>query len=199
MGLSGPITEQQVEQLRRIKRSQEHLLGIINDILNFSRVEAGQLSYDIGPVVMFDVIDSVMQMLAPQAREKGVTFRDDGCRRDVIALADRPKVEQIVLNIVSNAVKFTPSGGSITLACETLGDDRVVATVRDTGCGIPADQLDKIFEPFVQVGRTLAATREGAGLGLAISRDLARAMDGDVTVKSTVDVGSEFRIVLPRA
>jgi signal transduction histidine kinase len=103
-----------------------------------------------------------------------------------------------VLNLVSNAVKFTEPGGVISLSCEEFGSDRVVLIVRDTGSGIPADKLDAVFEPFVQVGRTLTSTREGAGLGLAISRDLARAMKGDITVESELGVGSKFSLILPR-
>ncbi len=197
MGLSGPITPQQVEHLGRIKRSQEHLLGIINDILNFSRIEAGQLSYEFGPVVMHDVVDSVIQMITPQAHAKGLRLDDEGCRPEMVAWADSAKVEQIVLNLVSNAVKFTAPGGMIGLACYRSRDGRVVLSVRDTGSGIPEDHLASIFEPFVQVGRTLTANREGAGLGLAISRDLARAMHGDITVESTIDVGSVFSLILP--
>jgi signal transduction histidine kinase len=198
MGLSGPVNEQQQEQLTRIKRSQSHLLGIINDILNFSRVEAGQLTYDLAPVVLHDVVDAVVQMILPQARSKGLTLSDEGCLPGTVAWADRAKTEQIVLNLVSNAVKFTLSGGEISLACRPLGNDTVEVVVRDTGVGIPADKLDDIFEPFVQVGRTLSTAREGAGLGLAISRDLARAMKGDITAESTEDVGSTFRLTLPR-
>lgn len=198
LGLSGPVTQQQNEQLSRIKRSQEHLLGIINDILNFSRIEAGQLTYEIGPVVLEEVVDSVILMITPQAQSKGVRFEDAGCRADIVARADRAKVDQIVLNLVSNAVKFTDSGGTIALSCADGAKDRVVLIVRDTGSGIPADKIEAIFEPFVQVGRTLTSVREGAGLGLAISRDLARAMGGDITVESEVGVGSKFSLTLPR-
>jgi signal transduction histidine kinase len=198
MGVSGPVTPQQQEQLGRIKRSQDHLLGIINDILNFSKIEAGQLNYEIGPVVLKEVIDSVILMVTPQARRKGLRFEDSGCRADVVARADRAKVEQIVLNLVSNAVKFNNEGGSITMSCDLRGDSHVILNVRDTGSGIPSDKLEAVFEPFVQVGRTLTSMREGAGLGLAISRDLARAMGGDIKVESQVDVGSEFRLILPR-
>lgn len=197
MGLAGPITDQQREHLTRIKRSQEHLLGIINDILNFSRVEAGQLSYDLGPVDVNDVVRTVMLMIAPQAQKKGLRLEHTGPDTSLVAWADRAKVDQIVLNLLSNAVKFTASGGGIVLSCEQFGSGRVAVRVRDTGRGISASQLDQIFEPFVQVGRSLIDSREGTGLGLAISRDLARAMRGDIIVDSTVDVGSEFTLLLP--
>ena len=197
MGLAGPVTEQQLAHLDRIKRSQEHLLGIINDILNFSRVEAGQLSYDLAPVEVHDVVRRVMLMIAPQAHTKGIRLADAGCDAALAAWADRAKVDQIVLNLVSNAVKFTASGGTISLSCEQFGPGRVAIRVRDTGVGIPAHLLDSVFEPFVQVGRSLTETREGTGLGLAISRDLARAMRGDIVAESKVNVGSVFTLLLP--
>ncbi len=197
MGLSGPVTAQQTEQLGRIKRSQEHLLGIINDILNFSRAEAGQLTYDFASVAVHDVIDAVVRMLTPQAAAKGVRLDAVGCAPDLVAWADRIKTEQIVLNLVSNAIKFTERGGSVGVSCEALDAERVALHVVDTGCGIPADQLDAVFEPFVQVGRTLISAPEGAGLGLAISRDLARAMNGDIRAESELEVGSRFTLTLP--
>ena len=199
MELSGPVTSQQRDQLARVKRSQEHLLGIINDILNFSRIEAGQLTYDLEDASVHDMVDAVVQMIAPQARARQIHIDDLQCQPDVMVHADRPKVEQIMLNLLSNAVKFTDAGGRISLSCERIDERRVAIVVRDTGGGIPQDQLDAIFEPFMQVGRSLTATREGTGLGLAISRDLARAMHGDISVESTVGVGSEFRVVLPVA
>jgi PAS domain S-box-containing protein len=199
MGLSGSVTPQQIEQLGRIKRSQEHLLGIINDILNFSRIEAGQLTYELRPVVVCDVMDGVAQMIAPQMQQKGLVFEEIIHARDVVALADGAKVEQIVLNLVSNAMKFTDPGGRIAVSCEQISASEVAIQVRDTGCGIPENHLQAIFEPFVQVGRSLTTTRHGTGLGLAISRDLALGMGGDLTVESTVDVGSTFTLTLPAA
>jgi PAS domain S-box-containing protein len=197
MGLSGTVNDKQVQQLQRIKRSQGHLLGIINDILNFSRIEAGQLTYDIGPVVVREVVESVAEMVAPQVAARGLHLDTEKCPADIMALGDRPKLEQIVLNLVSNAVKFTESGGRIALSCERVADGRVALVVHDTGMGISPEKLEVIFEPFVQVGRTLTNTGEGAGLGLAISRDLARAMGGDVTVTSIVGGGSEFKLIMP--
>jgi PAS domain S-box-containing protein len=196
MGLSGPLTPQQEQQLGRIKRSQTHLLGIINDILNFSRIEAGQLIYTFSTVSMRDAIEAVTQMVMPQAVGNGLQLDTQECDGSIVVRADRAKLEQILLNLLSNAMKFTQTGGRITLACEAH-DDKVTVLVRDTGSGIPAEKLEPIFEPFVQVGRSLTAPAEGTGLGLAISRDLARAMGGDITVESTVGKGSEFRVTLP--
>jgi hypothetical protein len=194
--ISGPVTPAQREQLERIQHSQSHLLGIINDILNFSRMEAGQVVYDIGPVDIQAVIALVVPMVAPQADTARLRLTTGHCPGGIVARADRAKVEQILLNLLSNAVKFTKKGGEIEVACGLEGD-RVVVSVRDTGVGIPADQLDKIFAPFVQVGRSLASPKEGTGLGLAISRDLARAMGGDLTVASEEGRGSTFTLTLP--
>jgi len=198
IGVGGPVTLDQRQHLDRIQRSQQHLLNIINDLLNFSRIEAGQIAYDIRPVPVHEVIDAVAQMVAPQAQTKHLRLKAPQCSPKLIVQADRPKVEQILLNLLSNAVKFTSEGGEIELECGP-GDGVVWFNVRDSGIGIPSEQLDAIFEPFVQVGRSLASPKEGTGLGLAISRDLARAMNGDVTVASHEGVGSTFTVTLPRA
>jgi PAS domain S-box-containing protein len=197
MGVRGPVNEEQQQDLERVRRSQQHLLGIITDILNFSRVEAGQLTYEIAPLPIRDLVEGVTQMISPQANSKGLDLEVSECPPDLVALADKAKVEQILLNLLSNAVKFTAAGGRVRLECHADGG-RAVLNVSDTGGGIPDDQLEKIFEPFVQVGRSLTSPQEGTGLGLAISRDLARAMGGDITVESTIGKGSNFALLLPR-
>ena len=198
LGVRGPTTEAQLEDLDRIKRSQQHLLGIINDILNFSRIEAGQVTYDYSSVPLAEVMDLVGHMIEPQAVGKGLRLIIDDCPPEVVAWADKSKLEQILLNLLSNAVKFTKEG-SVTLSCDWENEERVELSITDTGIGIPGDQLEKIFEPFVQVGRTLTQAHEGTGLGLAISRDLARAMGGELTVTSEMEKGSTFKVTLPRA
>jgi signal transduction histidine kinase len=198
MGIGGPVTEQQQEYLSRIRGSQQHLLGIITDLLNYSKIEAGQVNYELMSQPMQSVLDTVVPLVVPQARAKEVTLESDPCAADLLVHADRTKTEQIVLNLLSNAVKFTQSTGHVHVWC--TGDvDRVRIIVADTGPGIPLDKLNAIFEPFVQLGRTRTSQHEGTGLGLAISRDLARAMNGDVIVESTVGKGSTFTLVLPRA
>jgi PAS domain S-box-containing protein len=197
-GIGGPVTEQQQAYLNRIRGSQQHLLGIITDLLNYSRIEAAQVTYNIVSVPVNAVIDTVLPLLQPQASSKGLVLERGQCTAELEARADRTKVEQIVLNLLSNAVKFTPSGGHVQIGCTTSGDD-VLVSVRDTGMGIPAENRESIFEPFVQLGRTLTSLHEGTGLGLAISRDLSRAMGGDVTVDSEPDKGSTFTLRLPRA
>ncbi len=197
MGIRGAITEQQREDLQRIRRSQQHLLAIINDLLNFTRLEAGHVVYELVPIRMVPIIREVGAMIEPQANVSGVELRWDACQ-DVSGLADESKLEQILINLLTNAVKFTPPGGSVSVSCETVDDDTLSVSVIDTGIGIDADKLETIFEPFVQIGRSLSSAHEGTGLGLAISRDLARGMGGDLTARSEQGVGSTFTLTLPR-
>ena len=198
LGLRGPVTDEQRQDLERIRQSQQQLLAIINDLLNFSRIEAGQLVYRRDAVPAVEVLDRVSAMIEPQAAAKGIAFVREPCESDVVALADRTRAEQIILNLLSNAVKFTAAGGRIAVGCVASGD-RVMFSVRDTGVGVPAEKREAIFEPFVQLGRSLSSAHEGVGLGLAISRDLARAMGGDLTLESATGVGSTFTVALPAA
>ena len=197
MGIGGPITEQQHSYLSRIRGSQRHLLGIITDLLNYSRLEAGHVTYDVASVPVQSVMDAVLPLVEPQAQAKRIDFVTEACPLDLVARADPLKTEQVVLNLISNAVKFTSAGGRISVRC-LAADDRVVIEIKDTGPGIPLEKHEAIFEPFVQLGRTRTTQHEGTGLGLAISRDLARAMGGDVTLESTVGTGSTFTLTLPR-
>jgi PAS domain S-box-containing protein len=196
MGIGGSVTQEQQDYLQKIQRSQRHLLNIINDLLNFSRLEAGQVEYHLGPVPVGESIQTVATMLAPQATEKGIALVLGPCVEGLTARADRVKAEQIILNLCSNAVKFTGAGGRVQVGCAARGG-QVEVTVADTGVGIPADQVERIFEPFVQLGRGLTSQHEGTGLGLAISRDLARAMGGDLRVVSQEGRGSTFTLSLP--
>ena len=196
MGVHGSVTDQQKEDLDRISASQRHLLGIINDILNFSRIEAGRIEYDIAPVDLASTIQSVFDMVHPLALNKSITLRTEDCPPGITGLADVSKTEQILINLVSNAVAFTAAGGSISIGCG-FADSGVWIRVRDTGVGIPEDKLESIFEPFVQVGRSFTTGHRGTGLGLAISREMARGMAGDLTVESEVGKGSSFTLWLP--
>lgn len=194
-GVGGPVSEQHRDYLDRIRGSQQHLLSIINDILNFSRIEAGQLEYRVEPVSLRGVINAVVPMIEPQALAKSIAIeRHDGA--DAVASADHAKVEQILLNLLSNAVKFTPAGGHIDVGCASR-DGRVTLSVTDNGVGIAAEDLGAIFQPFVQVGRSLTSPHEGTGLGLAISSDLAAGMGGRLDVESTLGKGSVFTLTLP--
>jgi signal transduction histidine kinase len=197
IGVHGPVTDAQLEALGRIRRSQRHLLGLINDVLNFAKLEAGHVEYDIGVVPIRSEIEALEPFISPQIAAKEISY---SCTADagLAALADAEKLRQIMLNLLSNSVKFTPEGGSIAVTAKGIGEE-VVVEVRDTGIGIPEDKLDQVFAPFVQVGRGLTSVHEGTGLGLAISRDLAEGMNGSLGVESTEGEGSCFILVLPRA
>src|SRR2546423_581522 len=159
LGLGGPITAEQADYLERIRRSQQHLMGIISDLLNFSRIEAGNLTYDIAPLSLFHAIQSVVPLVESQAQSKGVTLVVDPTGSDCVAMADRAKVDQILLNLLSNAIKFTKSGGTVTVACAS--EDKLASIkVTDTGSGIPLDKQEAIFDPFVQLGRSLSTAHE---------------------------------------
>jgi PAS domain S-box-containing protein len=195
-GVGGSLMGEQREYLDRLRRSQQHLLGIINDLLNFSRIEAGRITYDMQLMSLGRAIHAVLPMVEPQAAQRGLDIRVEATP-DCHAMGDPAKVEQILLNLLSNAIKFTDRGGSIVIEQFVL-DDAAGIRVTDTGIGIPDDKLQSIFEPFVQVGRTLTTAHEGTGLGLAISRDLARAMNGDITVRSVLETGSVFELALKK-
>ena len=198
MGVAGNISEQQKEYLTRIRNGQRHLLGIINDLLNFSRIESGQVTYELESIDAHAMVDGVVELVQSQATLKRIEMIHGPCPPNIRMRADRLKTEQIILNILSNAVKFTPEGGTVTTTCGLTGDQAWIS-VSDTGPGIPEDKRGEIFEPFVQLGRTLSSLREGTGLGLAISRDLARAMNGNITVEESAGGGARFTVFLPGA
>jgi PAS domain S-box-containing protein len=198
LGIGGPTTAEQQEYLGRIRKSQQHLLGIISDLLNFSRIEAGHLSYEVGPVALGSVIEAVTPMVEPAAAAKKIALNAKRVPKDCVALGDRARIDQILLNLLSNAIKYTAAHGTVTVKCSASATTASIS-VTDTGRGVPKEKLESIFEPFVQLGRSLSSAHEGMGLGLSISRDLARAMDGDLAVSSKVGVGSTFTLTLPAA
>jgi signal transduction histidine kinase len=202
LGLRGPVTPEQTEDLHRIQRSQRHLLGLINQVLSYARVESGRMTYNLGRVSIDETLRIAEALVAPQLRAKGLTYGHPACAPELCAYVDAEKLQQIVLNLLANAIKFTDGTGAqpgrVELGCEVRGE-QVAILVRDTGCGIPPDKLETIFEPFTQVDRSFSSPREGVGLGLAISRDLARGMGGDLLVESTVGVGSLFTVLVPLA
>ncbi|HEX8392862.1 MAG TPA: ATP-binding protein [Longimicrobium sp.] len=198
LGIHGPVTDAQRQALARLAVNQRHLLTLINDILSHARMEAGRMEFDLRPISALEAIDGVEPLVAPQARARGIAYSVEACDPELRILGDEERVRQILLNLVSNAIKFTAPGGWVLLSCEEAAGE-VLLRVRDNGRGIPADKLDAIFDPFQQVGRSLNQPQEGVGLGLAISRDLARGMYGDLTVESVMGEGSTFTLRLPRA
>ena len=198
MGIRGAVTDQQRDDLRRIQASQRHLLGLINEVLNYAKLETGAVHYDIVDVRLREALAVAEALVAPQARAKGLTLTIANSPLSLTVRADEEKLRQIIINLLSNALKFTGNGGQIEITCAAAGANAFVR-VSDTGVGIPADKLDMIFEPFTQVRSDLTRLHEGTGLGLAISRDLARGMSGELTVQSALGLGSVFTLSLPIA
>jgi signal transduction histidine kinase len=198
MGIHGPLNESQRNALERIDRNQTHLLTLITDLLSFARIDAGRVHYDIQDVALHDSLANLEPLIAPQLQSRELRFTYRPCPASLCVRADRDRMSQILLNLLGNAIKYTPDGGGVLLVCD-FDDAKVRIHVRDTGAGIPADRLPFIFEPFVQGERALNRPHEGVGLGLAISRELAAAMHGELTVASEVGRGSIFTLVLPRA
>jgi len=198
MGLRGPVTESQHADLGRVRTNQLHLAALITEILNFARVGSGSVSYAVSDINGCDALTHAVELIEPLIGQQGLVF--DGISGDssVVARADPEKVTQILVNLLSNAIKFTPTGGHISAECAAV-DDAVTLTVSDTGLGILTEKLETIFEPFVQLKEGVADREGGIGLGLSISRDLARAMKGDLTVQSTEGKGTRFTLSLPRA
>jgi PAS domain S-box-containing protein len=196
LGIRGTLNEAQRQDLARIKHSEETLLRLIEDVLSFAKLESGRLEFRFAELPLDELLTTLEAFVAPRLTKKGLAYHVESCGPNVIVSIDRAKVEQIALNLLSNAVKFTDQG-EIEVRC-AVGDRDVRIQVRDTGRGIPPEQLDSIFEPFVQGDRSLTRTAEGTGLGLSISRELARAMGGDIAVESVMGTGSTFTLVLPR-
>jgi PAS domain S-box-containing protein len=195
-GVRGELNPEQRDDLRRIKRSEETLLRLIDNVLSFAKLESGRLEYHFEEVHLSEFVGALESFIAPRLAQKGLTYRFDPCIPDAVVSIDRDKVEQILLNLLSNAVKFTDKG-RIDVCCIS-NETHVRIRVRDTGRGMHPDMLDSIFEPFVQGDRSLTRTAEGTGLGLSISLQLARGMGCDIAVESAPGNGSTFTLVLPR-
>jgi signal transduction histidine kinase len=197
LDIAGPTTEQQQQYLHRVQRAQQHLLGMINDVLNFARLDAGRVEYQLRPVRIPELVKEAGQLIAPLAEQKGLHFVTlNG--PDIAGRGDAEKVRQILLNLLSNAVKFTDAGGTVETSWISQ-NGALDIRVRDTGIGVPAERLESIFDPFLQLDADLTRMRQGTGLGLSIARELARGMDGEITVQSIPGKGSTFTFRMPLA
>ena len=208
LGLHGPVTDDQRGALGRVQKAQHRLLALINDVLNYAKLEGGRVEYDVQVVDLRDVVADVVPLIEPQIAAKGLAFDIELTAAPCAVWADREKLGQILVNLLSNAIKFTeprdattgaPGRVAVRLAARSETTDAVFLRVTDTGRGIPRDKQDAIFEPFVQVRTGYAQATEGTGLGLAISRDLARGMGGDLRVRSVEGEGAVFTVALRRA
>jgi signal transduction histidine kinase len=187
------------DELRRLQLGQRHLVGLVDEVLSYAALERGIAAFQLIAINVHDVLVEAEAAIAPHVRGKALFLSLGDTRRDLAVKADAGKVRQILASLLSNAVRFTGAGGRIDVAADATRTD-VRIRIHDTGVGIPADKLDVIFEPFVQLsGDPDRAVNPHAGLGLAISRALARAQGGDLTAVSTVGAGSTFTLTLPRA
>jgi signal transduction histidine kinase len=198
LGVPGPLNQKQSDAVVRIRTNQQHLLALIDDVLNFARIEAGSNPIKPEAVPVGEALDSLEALLRPDLVRHELTYVWTGCDPSLVARADPVKLRQILINVLGNAIKFTPPHGRIELSASRSGD-RISICVSDTGIGIPTDKIDHVFEPFFQ-GQS-GTTREypGVGLGLSISRDFARGMGGDIKVQSAQDEGCTVTIELPAA
>jgi signal transduction histidine kinase len=198
MGIRGPVTEEQREDLRRIRASQHVLLRLVEDVLDVAKLETGRVHLEMSSVRVHELLAGTEALVFPQILTKSLRYQYRPCDPQLTVSADRERVQQVILNLLTNAIKFTRNGGAITLSVDTRGDD-VFIHVADNGRGIPAERLNDIFEAFVRVDSGFARPTEGAGLGLTISRSLSRAMGGDIIVESTLGEGSVFTLRLCRS
>jgi len=210
--IAGPLNEAQRSQLRRIRGSSMHLLGIIDEVLDFSRLEAERVAVERSAVRLARPIEGAMQMVQVQAAARGLELTDavSALAADVPCWGDEDRIRQILVVLLSNSIKFTAPGGRVTVSAGTAtqpSPDAQVAgagpwvyvRVEDTGRGIPAGRLSAIFEPFEQADMALTRQHGGTGLGLTIARRLARLMGGDLTVRSEVGTGTTFFLWLEAA
>jgi signal transduction histidine kinase len=209
LGISGTVNEAQHEQLERLRVSGQHLIGLVDQLLDYARIESGTLKVDRKVASIAAAVRTALTVVRPQAGRKEIDLAASCADAPGYYLGDAQRVEQVVVNLLSNAVKFTPHGGRAAVSCQVREGELprhpgragrwVCLTVADTGPGIAPEQLERVFEPFVQVDSGYTRRHEGTGLGLAISRQLARSMGGDVTVESTPGDGSRFTLWLPAA
>lgn len=200
LGMRGALNEAQGKDLARIQANQVHLLRIINDILDLAQVESGQMQIRSAPVAMSDVVNAVEPIVLPLVAGRDLNYSVHPDVRTLVVTAERDRLTQVLVNLVANAIRFTPAGGNISISADAEGaDGRVRIHVTDTGIGIAPEKHEAIFQPFVQVEGGASRPAEGTGLGLAISRRLVEAMGGTLTVSSTLGGGSRFTIDLQPA
>ena len=193
----GVSEREQEEYATAIRMATRDMSRLIADVLSFAQLESGRVTVKPAPVSIGEAVRRAAILVRPKMQEAGISFTATGCER-VLARADADRLQQILLNLLSNAIKFTPPGGRVDVSCDRAGD-RVHVCVADTGVGIPEDQREHVFEPFVQLDNRADVRTQGVGLGLAISRDLARAMEGDLTAKRSASGGAALTIDLPAA
>jgi signal transduction histidine kinase len=197
-GIRGQLNLAQLSDVQRIHAAEKHLLSLVESVLDYAKIEAGRSSFGLKDILLASVLVEVNDIIAPLAAEKHLTC--EGCATtptDLTVFADPEKLKQLLINLLTNAIKFTPDGGLVTVMEEIRGD-LVLIHVRDTGIGIGPEDQEAIFQPFVQVDNGFSRTYGGTGLGLAISQEIAIGMGGKLTVESTLGHGATFTLTLSR-
>ncbi len=195
MGMAGDLNEEQRRQLAMVKSSANHLLGLINDVLDIAKIEAGRVTLSRECFKLEDVVDSVFETLLPMATEKGLELVRD-IQSEIALVSDKRRIKQILINIAGNAITFTDRG-HVRISARALGEDKLELRFTDTGIGIRQEDINRLFSPFQQIDMSLTKAHEGTGLGLYLCKRLAILLGGDVGVTSTYGQGSEFTVVLP--
>jgi signal transduction histidine kinase len=195
-GIPTPATDGQQNYLRRIVKAQQHLLSLIDAVLMHAKIEAGRMTYRMENIAVGELLEAIESLCAPQLAAKRIAYDCQECDSSLVLRADRQKIVQVMLNLMSNAVKFTGAGGRVAVRTAVPAPGRALIAVSDTGVGMTAEQVATVFEPYVQFDDRLTTPEKGTGLGMPISRDLARGMGGDLTVESTPGVGTEFLLTL---
>lgn len=198
MGAADQLSARQKRLLERVQRSEQLLTNIIDDQITFARIEEGRVEYHLGPVGAAEALRTTAVVTSPLASRHGVTLYAGGCSPSLYVHADSDKLLQILINLVTNALKFTPRGGTVRLSCATDGDG-VVFSVSDDGPGIPVERIPSIFLPYVQLGNDAHDAPHGSGLGLAICREFAAGMRGELTADSAPGAGATFTLRMPAA
>ncbi len=195
MEVGGALPDEHRSNLKEILTAGEHLLQLINDVLDLARIETGKLELDIQDISISNKVDETLALIAPLADQMAVALVNDLCdQKDVLVQADNVRLKQVLINLISNAVKYNKQGGEVRVSCESRGDNLIRLTVADTGQGIAAKDLDKLFEPFERIDHFSHV--EGAGIGLSVAKSLVEAMGGSIGVKSQLGQGSEFWVDL---
>ena len=196
-GLTGALNEKQIRYLARIKSNTDRLTRLINDLLDLSRIESGRVEIRPTTLLLTSLAEEVAEQLKPLAAEKLIRIELPSSDHQVSAWADRDKVTQVLMNLIGNAVKFTPLAGRVTMALEENGDDYVQISVADTGPGISPEERNKLFSKFYQIATIDKQKPTGSGLGLAISKALVEMQGGKIWVESEIGVGTTFYFTLP--
>jgi signal transduction histidine kinase len=195
--VAGPLTEKQIHYLSRVRSNTQHLAGLINDLLDLSKIESGKIEMKSSRVSMGGLVHEVMETLRPVAAEKAIALDATIPEASILVWADRDKINQVLMNLIGNAIKFTPAHGTVTVSASRNGNDDVQVSVSDAGPGIAPEEKEKIFDKFYQVAEVDGVKPKGTGLGLAICKALVELHGGRIWVDSEMNRGSTFYFTLP--